>query len=252
MEKEEKKTSFKINLWQVLTIVFLAAFLISAYFNFTGGFVFISSNPQEIGKRAIDYINARFVEPGTSASLKDVKFDSNLGLYVVTTEYQGNEIPVYVSANGKYLILAIYDLSEQIKTTSQKQKIVKTIGDFIISDDEICKENGKPIVYFFGSSRCPHCRWEHPIIENVTSKFKDYISFHNNLDSNADMEIFYKYSTGGIPTIVLGCKYYRVGSGERIGEEQESKVLTALICKLTGNNPIDVCTLVQDLIKEIP
>lgn len=149
MEKEEKKTSLKINVWQVLAIVFLAAFLISAYFNFTGGFVFTSSNPQEIGKRAIDYINARFVQPGTSASLKDVKYDSNLGLYVVTTEYQGNEIPVYVSANGKYLILAnIYDLSEQIKGTSQSTSQAE-------QKQEIPKRE-VPDVKLFVMSYCPY------------------------------------------------------------------------------------------------
>jgi len=256
MEKEEKKTSFKINIWQVLAIVFLAAFLISLYFNFTGGFVFIFQNPQEIGKKAVDYINEKLVRPGVVVNLKDVKYDSNLRLYNVTIEYQGTEDFVYVSANGKYLILAIYDLSEQIKRTSrptsQERKTLMTVGNFIVSDDEVCKEDGKPIVYFFGASWCPHCRWEKPIIENVTSKFKDYISFHNNIDSDRDREIFYKYSNGGIPTIVIGCKYYRVGSGEMLGKEEETKALTALICKLTGNNPIDVCAPLQDLIERIP
>jgi hypothetical protein len=42
--------------------------------------------------------------------------------------------------------------------------------------------------------------------------------------------------------LVLGCKYYRVGSGTSMGEDQEAKVLTALICDLTGNKPVDICT----------
>jgi len=71
------------------------------------------------------------------------------------------------------------------------------------------------------------------------------------MDSQADMDVFRKYSTGGIPTLVLGCKYYRVGSGERAGEEMESKVLTALICKLTENKLVDICNEVQDLISQI-
>ncbi|MCS7106333.1 MAG: thioredoxin family protein, partial [Candidatus Aenigmarchaeota archaeon] len=124
-------------------------------------------------------------------------------------------------------------------------------GDFLVSKDEVCKENGKPIVYFFGISRCPHCIWEHPIINNVTSKFEGYISYHENVDTDKDIDVFQKYSTGGVPTIVLGCKYYRVGSGRRIGEEQEAKVLTALICKLTGNKPNEVCSNVQDLINQV-
>ncbi len=55
------------------------------------------------------------------------------------------------------------------------------------------------------------------------------------------MEVFQKYSTGGIPTLVLGCQYYRVGSGETAGEEQEIKDLTGLICKLTNNQPAEIC-----------
>jgi len=69
------------------------------------------------------------------------------------------------------------------------------------------------------------------------------------MDSDEDTDVFNKYSTGGIPTLVLGCKYYRVGAGVQSGEEQETKDLTALICKLTGSQPADVCEEVHDLIQ---
>ena len=36
--------------------------------------------------------------------------------------------------------------------------------------------------------------------------------------------------------------HYRVGAGVTIGEDQEVKVLTALICNLTDNKPEEVCT----------
>ena len=58
------------------------------------------------------------------------------------------------------------------------------------------------------------------------------------------MDIFQKYidiNGGGIPFIVLGCKYVRVGSGERAGEEAEKAALTELICELTGGQPVGVC-----------
>jgi thiol-disulfide isomerase/thioredoxin len=114
-------------------------------------------------------------------------------------------------------------------------------------------EDGKPIIYFFGSDGCGYCKWEHPVIANVTAKFEGFISFHDNIDSTADGDIFAKYSDGHIPTLVLGCKYYRVGAGANMGEEQETKVLTALICDLTGNKPVDVCTApeIVDLINKI-
>ncbi len=119
-----------------------------------------------------------------------------------------------------------------------------TVGDFLVLDEEICTEDGKPIVYYFGSSSCPHCIWEHPVIQAVAAEFGDQISFHDLMDKQEEMEIFQKYldiNGGGIPFIVLGCKYARVGSGERAGEEAEKQALTELICELTGNQPPEAC-----------
>jgi len=54
--------------------------------------------------------------------------------------------------------------------------------------------------------------------------------------------IFSKYSaTGSIPAIVIGCQYYRIGSGEGAGEDSEKQTLTKLICNLTGNQPESIC-----------
>lgn len=89
----------------------------------------------------------------------------------------------------------------------------------------------------------------------MTAKFEGFISFHDNMNNfTADQEIFGKYNPrGSVPMLVLGCKYYRVGVGANMDEEQEAKVLTALICDLTGNKPVDVCTApeIVDLINNI-
>ena len=119
-----------------------------------------------------------------------------------------------------------------------------TVGDFLVLDDEVCTEDGKPIVYYFGSTGCPHCTWEHPIIQAVAAEFGDQISFHDLMDKQEEFEVFEKYldiNGGGIPFIILGCKYVRVGSGERAGEEAEKQALTQLICELTNNQPTDIC-----------
>ncbi len=133
-------------------------------------------------------------------------------------------------------------------------ELTSTIGNFLVLEEEVCEEDGKPIVYFFGSERCPHCRWEHPIFEEVAAEFTDYISFHNNMDSQDDLDVFQRHSQinrNGIPFSVLGCQYARVGSGENFGEEEETRILTALICKLTNNQPEEVCLEVEDLVNQI-
>ncbi len=147
----------------------------------------------------------------------------------------------YMTKDGKLLFPSGIDI-EEFEAMAEQQQQNTTIGNFIVSGDGICEEDGKPILYFFGSEGCGACKWEHPVIVNVTAKFEGFISFHDNIDSTADEDIFAKYSDGHIPTLVLGCKYYRVGAGASMGEDQEAKVLTALICDLTGNKPVDICT----------
>ena len=197
---------------------------------------------QEAAQKAINYINQNMLQEGLTAILTNAAEEN--GVYKIHFKIGEKEYDSYVTKDGKLLFIEGIDL----ETTP----VVQTIGDFSISKNEVCKENEKPIIYFFGSKSCPHCAWEHPIIEKVAKSFEGYISFHNNMDANADTDIFGKYSTGGIPTLVFGCKYYRVGSGEGEGEELESKNLTAIICKLTGNQPSSVCNLFQDLINQIP
>jgi thiol-disulfide isomerase/thioredoxin len=207
----------------------------------------------EAGENVTAFINNNLVQPGTEVTLGEVKEES--GLYNVTTSYMGNQIPVYITKDGEILFLQglgwvqIEEFEEQKKqrenqTQEQESEQETTIGNFIVSGDEICEEDGIPIIYFFGSEECGYCKWEHPVITNVTAKFEGFISFHDNMNNfTADQEIFAKYNPrGGVPTLVLGCKYYRPGAGTSMGEDQEAKVLTALICDLTGNKPVDICS----------
>lgn len=183
---------------------------------------------QEAADKLIAFINNNILKGQAVASLIEVLEEN--GLYKVKFNVEDQEVEWQMSKDGKLVFPQVIDLTKEI-----------AVGNFSISSDEVCKEDGKPIVYFFGSEGCPHCLWEHPIIEEVAAKFGDNISFHNNMSGDEDNEVFDKYSTGGVPTLVLGCKYYRVGSGEAAGEEEETKNLTSLICDLTNNQPAAVC-----------
>jgi thiol-disulfide isomerase/thioredoxin len=206
---------------------------------------------QQAAEKAINYINQNLLQQGTTASLVSVAEEK--GIYKFRLKVANQEYDSYVTKDGKLLFTEQgIDLD---KEQNNPEETVKqegtTIGNFSVSQDEVCKENEKPIVYFFGSNSCPHCLWEHPIFEKVANNFEGYIFFHNNMDSDKDNEVLMKYSTGGIPTLILGCKYYRVGSGEQAGEQEETKNLTALFCKLTGEKPAEICEPVKDLINQI-
>jgi len=201
---------------------------------------------QEASEKMVNFISDNILRGEAAISLIETLEEN--GLYKVKFKVEEEEVEWRITKDGNLIFPQVIDLAE---FEPPAEETGQPIGNFSVSNDEICREDGKPILYFFGSKGCPHCVWEHPIIEEVTAKFGDNINFHNNMNSEDDMDVFQKYSTGGIPTLVLGCKYYRVGAGTQSGEEKETGYLTALICKLTENKPADVCSSVQDLINEI-
>ncbi len=121
---------------------------------------------------------------------------------------------------------------------------VATIGNF--RNIESATIEGKPAAYFFGTTWCPHCAWERPIFLNVTAKFSGYIDVKvTEIDleqPTLEMEIFNHYSPDGkIPVVVIGGKYFRVGSGESLGQAEDENALTAILCKASGD-PIAECS----------
>lgn len=131
----------------------------------------------------------------------------------------------------------------------------KIVGNFLITNNEVCLENGKPIVYFFGSSSCPHCVWEKPVAKKTFDQFKNEIAYKENFDSQDNMDIFQKYSDinpGYVPFLIIGCKYARVGAGENLGKDDaeskklEEEAMTAIVCKLTDGKPASICASVKE------
>lgn len=191
---------------------------------------------EEAGERVISFIDENILQGQTPIFLIETLEED--GLYIVRFKVEEEEVEWRITKNGELIFPQVIDLTE-IETSAEETD--QTIGNFSVSSDEICMEDDKPIIYFFGSEGCPHCSWEHPIIEEVAEKFNGYVLFHNNMNSDNNMDVFQKYSDGAVPALVLGCKYYRVGSGEREGKEKEVENLTTLICELTNNQPEEIC-----------
>jgi hypothetical protein len=132
---------------------------------------------------------------------------------------------------------------------------VPTIGGFRKVSTAVI--DGKPLVYFIGSTTCPHCRWEKPIFQKATGKFSGYIDVKvvelDITSTEEDRMVFIHFSPeGSIPALVLGGKYFRIGSGEALGEVAEEETLTAILCKIT-DNPIPECSepAIQELVSQI-
>jgi protein-disulfide isomerase len=104
----------------------------------------------EIGKKVVDFINNNLVQPGTSASLVSVK---DMGSYYeIITSYQGRQIPVYLTKDGRFLILSqclnqmcVFDITN-IRQNQQKPEETK---------QEIPKKD-RPTAELYIFSYCPY------------------------------------------------------------------------------------------------
>lgn len=121
-------------------------------------------------------------------------------------------------------------------------------------DATICKENGKPVVYLFSTTWCPHCEWVSETFDKVVKKYVadgKIVAYHWELDINdntltpakessvpAEAQAVYQEfnPNGSIPTFVIGCKYFRVGNGHEaandlVAEEKELKAAIDAVLK---------------------
>ena len=230
-----------IPLGLVLAGVLIAGAIV--YTNYNSPQCEIANNEEEAvsledaGKKVLTFINNNVLQEGQGEASLIQTVEEN-GIYKVDFKVGEQEGYWRISKDGQLIFPQAINLSEYV---DKAEETGKTIGNFSVSSDEVCLEDGKPIVYFFGSESCPYCTWEHPIVKEVMGKFGGFVSFKDNMDNEEDRDVFNKYSTGGIPALVLGCKYYRVGSGESGGEETEKENLTQLVCDLTQNQPEEIC-----------
>ncbi|MFA5080502.1 MAG: hypothetical protein WC472_02655 [Candidatus Paceibacterota bacterium] len=232
---EEKTTNPKKK--RIMMYIFIGIFAIAVI---TLGTIYYQKNIAGKGKqqtiqKAFDYIVAN-LSAGSKLELGEIDKNSH-SFYRFIVKTEKGEVPTYVSTDGKLITFRETDISTPAETaTTNNTESNKTTGTTIagnftmVAENEICKENGKPIIYFFGSTTCPHCIWEKPIIQEVIKTFGDKISYHENIGNNKDQDIFNKFnSEGTIPTMVIGCKYYRIGSGEQDGINKEKENLKKVI-----------------------
>ena len=110
-------------------------------------------------------------------------------------------------------------------------EVTADITTFSETNDELCEEDGKPIVRMYSTSWCPHCNWVKETFDNVAQEYADLGKItisHWQLDTGDDeltseteasvpreeIELFQKYNPDGyVPVFVFGCKYYRIGNG---------------------------------------
>jgi len=97
--------------------------------------------------------------------------------------------------------------------------------------DELCTEDGKPLVILFSTTTCPHCEWVGDTFDDAIQSYVEQgeiVAYHWQLDKADDIltsqienkipqqhiDLISKYDPQGyVPTYVFGCKYTRIGNG---------------------------------------
>jgi|SRR3989344_3966358 len=206
------------NPWIMVSIVLGIAVIILLFMVLRGGVTGNVIKGDDAGTKIVDYLNLQTGGGVTYVSNKDIG-----NLYEVTVSYQGKDIPVYVTKDGKYFVQGAVPLTGNAIDNSITDTQTQTPKEVIKSD--------KPKVELFIMSYCPYgTQMEKailPVLSLLGNKIDATIRFtHFTLHGE-------KEDTENFRQICLR-------------EEQQTKFLPYLQCILNSTNPnapadIDAC-----------
>ncbi|MEM3405366.1 MAG: thioredoxin domain-containing protein [Candidatus Pacearchaeota archaeon] len=200
--KEEKN---QINVWKVLTIVFAILFLIAIIFAFKGNITGNVISEEKASEKLLNYLNSL-----TGGGVSYVSYEDLGNVYEITVKYQGQEIPVYITKDGKYIIQGISEIQEP-----------NTITGNVVQEQQEVPKSDKPKVELFVMTHCPYgTQAEKGILETIKT-----------LENKIDFKIRFVH-------------YFMHGDKEEdetytqvcIREEQSSKFNDYLACFLEDGN----------------
>jgi len=169
----EFKKTVKKNPWVMATIVLGIIALVLLVLMLRGG---ITGNiitgrvigEGDISSKTVDFVNTNLLPPGQG----QVTFNSineKSGLYEVLVNFQGREVPIYVTKDGEFMTQALIPMNELNQTQQQTQP----------SSD--VPKSDKPKVELFVMTHCPYGTQAEkgivPVFELLDDKIDSSIKF---------------------------------------------------------------------------
>lgn len=209
-EHHHTKNKLKLGTWQIVAGVFAIISLILIVMIFTGKTTGNVISGENAGKQLTEYLNKQ-----TNGGVEYIANLDKGNLYEVKVKYQGQEIPVYITKDGKYFIQSAVDMSTPSANTNTPQN-QETPKDLVKSD--------KPQVELFVMTHCPY----------GTQAEKGLIPAIKSLGTNVDVKIRFVH-------------YFMHGDKEEketynqvcIREEQSLKYWDYLSCFLASSGSAD-------------
>lgn len=161
---------FKKNPWMVSTIVLIIAGIVLLLVN--GGIpTGAKISPDEAGQKIIDFATAQ----GAQATLVEVNEQDNF--YEVILSMQGQELPLYVTKDGKYFAQALVPLDDDSGAPSQlpDTQTQEPSVDVSIDDDAVKGDPNAPVTIIeFSDYECPFCgRHFRDTLPQIISEYVD-------------------------------------------------------------------------------
>jgi thiol-disulfide isomerase/thioredoxin len=201
-------------------------------------------------QEARDFYNSNKNKLNITSPFEEVK--ENIIEYLEKKEYSDNTNKLVNEIRSNIVVDIFIIDSSDLAASGISAGATKTEGSFSVSSDEICAEDGKPLVILFSTTTCPHCKWIKKTFDSVAKEYADsgkIAAYHWEMDSNDNTltsakeskvpddyaNMFWKYSNNGaVPTFVFGCRYYRLGnayetSNDLASEEKEFRRMMDLL-----------------------
>jgi protein-disulfide isomerase len=270
--KSSRKSGPAVNQTVILAVVVIVVAAAVAWYagslSCTGAAVAGDAGSEVVETKVVDFLQSRLgvTYPGIEVEAVSVEDYPNMTdtyevIVKITFQGQSQEIPYYASKDGKNLFTIIGDLDEEFVAPETEETAPQSgeqgsilrnqpenpeIQTFYDSGEDICYEDGKPVIRMYASSGCGYCKWNKPIYGNVTKEYMDagkivaylWEDGKNVLSEEqeampAEEELLrQKYGFTGVPAFIFGCKYYRTGaaySRAENGEVLEEAELRAVI-----------------------
>ncbi|MEK6925852.1 MAG: DsbA family protein [Nanoarchaeota archaeon] len=174
--EDKRKTmteKFRENPWVLSTVVLAVVTLVLLISNFsggmTGGAIGVASKA-DVEQKVVDFVKLQ-----TGETVNVVSSEMKNGLYEVVVSFQGQNVPLYVTADGQALVQGVLSFDEINQLSQDQQAVANQVIPVSVDDDPV-KGNpaSKVTIVEFSDFECPFCRKF--FTETYPSIIKDYVN----------------------------------------------------------------------------